>query len=88
MRALSSSLVLAIDHVDQVGYQLGGLALGLEHPAFAVGTVADGATVFALDFAAPLDWVHHRWKTQRDVLLAQVHHEVCQRPGLGSYNGN
>jgi hypothetical protein len=84
MRALSSSLVLAIDHVDQVGYQLGGLALGWN--TRLCGRHRGGRRnriCVRLDFAAPLDWVHHRWKTQRDVLLAQAHQEVCQRTGLG-----
>ena len=50
---LKSSLVLPSTTVDQVGYQLGGLVLGVGPPAFAIGTVAAGATVFAVDFAAP-----------------------------------
>jgi hypothetical protein len=43
--------VLSVSHRPRGSSRVpvGRSCVGLEHPAFAVGTVADGATVFALD---------------------------------------
>src|SRR5208283_3117162 len=75
-------LGVAFGHVDQVGHQLRGFGVGVRYAAFPVRAMTAGATVIVINFVATLHWVHYRWKTQCDGLLAQMHQEVGQCAGL------